>query len=366
MPKVLTRLRIDEVSAVDRGAGDGVKIVLMKRDDTPRSKPHVERHARRLRKFQEMFDSPERDQRRSFNEIIGKVADGNDDGGGNSGGGASDHHASKVADLLVEAGSHPDRASALSHLLHKPSGQALLARMHKAADQTEKELSNMRTSETLESIMKAGSIAGVCAAIVAKGSTTFTEEELVKAISRVAAGASPGVSPDIAFAKLYEGDVTVRKAVDIAKAWPSPASLVPTVVVGPNATHEAIDNTAGSEAYQQLVALAERQRRDGETASAAFMRIYLDPANRHLAEAERAANRPRPTTIFPMPGSAPPGRDAYAKSDPVPTADSAYAALMRKAEEYRSAHPELSVAQCFEKIYTDRGNIYGSELRLTA
>src|SRR5438132_1070648 len=31
MPKLLTRLRIDEVSAVDRGAGDGVRVVLMKR-----------------------------------------------------------------------------------------------------------------------------------------------------------------------------------------------------------------------------------------------------------------------------------------------------------------------------------------------
>src|SRR5262249_40049144 len=30
--KVLTRLRIDEVSAVDKGAGEGVRVVLMKRD----------------------------------------------------------------------------------------------------------------------------------------------------------------------------------------------------------------------------------------------------------------------------------------------------------------------------------------------
>lgn len=35
MPKLLTRLRIDEVSAVDRGAGEGVKILLMKRDEEP-------------------------------------------------------------------------------------------------------------------------------------------------------------------------------------------------------------------------------------------------------------------------------------------------------------------------------------------
>ncbi len=30
---------------------------------------------------------------------------------------------------------------------------------------------------------------------------------------------------------------------------------------------------------------------------------------------------------------------------------------MLKAEAYRDAHPELSVAQCFEKIYTDRANV---------
>jgi hypothetical protein len=38
MPKILTRLRIDEVSSVDRGAGEGVKIMLMKRnEDKPMS-----------------------------------------------------------------------------------------------------------------------------------------------------------------------------------------------------------------------------------------------------------------------------------------------------------------------------------------
>jgi hypothetical protein len=62
-----------------------------------------------------------------------------------------------------------------------------------------------------------------------------------------------------------------------------------------------VDAVGGSDAYQQLTRLAEQQRRAGETASQAFERVYLDPANRHLAEAERAANRPQPTTYFPMP-----------------------------------------------------------------
>jgi hypothetical protein len=50
------------------------------------------------------------------------LADGGDDDVGKQ----ADHHASTVADLLVEAGSFPHRAAALQHLLHKPSGQALL------------------------------------------------------------------------------------------------------------------------------------------------------------------------------------------------------------------------------------------------
>jgi hypothetical protein len=34
MPKVLSRLRVDEVSCVTKGAGEGTRVVLMKRDDS--------------------------------------------------------------------------------------------------------------------------------------------------------------------------------------------------------------------------------------------------------------------------------------------------------------------------------------------
>jgi hypothetical protein len=34
MPRVLRNLRIDEISAVDKGAGEGCKVVLYKRDDS--------------------------------------------------------------------------------------------------------------------------------------------------------------------------------------------------------------------------------------------------------------------------------------------------------------------------------------------
>lgn len=35
MPRILRNLRIEEVSGVDRGAGEGVRVLLMKRDDAP-------------------------------------------------------------------------------------------------------------------------------------------------------------------------------------------------------------------------------------------------------------------------------------------------------------------------------------------
>ena len=92
---------------------------------------------------------------RSFTGIMAKA---NTDGGDDDAGKRVDHHASTVANLLVEAGSFPHRAAALQHLLHKPSGQALLSRMSKRDP----------PMDTILSIMKAGGIAGTCAAIVAK------------------------------------------------------------------------------------------------------------------------------------------------------------------------------------------------------
>jgi hypothetical protein len=297
--------------------------------DRPRSKPHVERHARRLRKFQEMFDSPERDQRRSFNEIIG---------------GASDHHASKVADLLVEAGSFPHRAAALQHLLHKPSGQALLQRMHKAEAHTGKE-SNMR-GETLESILKDAGPVRLCKGIVERQRAPCGEAELVASLTRHAGG-------DRGFVKLYEAEESVRRACQIAKAAEfSVFDIQPVVVGGPGAMNEANDDddSAVLRAHEEIVRIA-REKFPFLPADQAFARVFED--KNYAALAAQAHQRPGPTTVYAMPRAA-----AYTKSDPVPHTNTlAYAELMLKAEAYRNSHPELSIAQCFEKIYTARDNI---------
>jgi hypothetical protein len=251
MPRILTKLKITEVSAVDRGAGEGVRILLMKRAD----------------------DEP---QARSFNAIMAKADvadDGADDAGDRSDENTlADDSIVRLATLLVVSGGQPDLSSALYFLLHKPAGQALLARMHKAAE-TAKE-TTMPTTETLESILKDLGSVSFCKAIVDRGRAPCTESELVAVLSKNAAEQfnMPG---DRAFAKLHAAEILVRQACVIAKA--------------------------------------------GEF------------------------------SVF--------GRGAYTKADPAPNTDTAYATLLAKAEAHRDAHPELSVAQCFEKIYTDRANI---------
>jgi hypothetical protein len=127
----------------------------------------------------------------------------------------------------------------------------------------------------------------------------------------------PNDRPDSAFSKLYQNEESVRRACQLAKTWPMPMSLEPMVATGasglpstrrrsgssPGRGDDAgdVDAVGVSDAYEQLVKMAERQRRAGESASQAFERIYLDPANKHLAEAERRWNRPQPTTSFPFP-----------------------------------------------------------------
>jgi hypothetical protein len=358
MARILTKLRIDEVSAVDTGAGDGVKILLMKRDDTPRSKPHLERYQRRLRKFEQIF-AKELDDRetsditgatyprgRLFSDLINEDDDRVDDDDDDDNGDIekqADHHASTVADLLVESGRFPHRTAALDHLLNSSRGNALLARMHKAADQTAKE-SNMR-SDTLESILKDGGPVSVCKAIVDRGRAPCGEAELVASLTKHAGG-------DRGFAKLYEAEESVRRACQIAKSAEfSVFDIKPVVVGGPDAMHSAVDDadSAVLRAHEEIVRIA-REKFPFLPADQAFARVFED--KNYAALAAQAHQRPGPTTVYAMPKAA-----AYAKSDPAPNTDTAYAELMLKAEAYRNAHPELSVAQCFEKIYTDRANV---------
>ncbi|HMF28933.1 MAG TPA: hypothetical protein VKE42_09185, partial [Candidatus Cybelea sp.] len=153
MPRILKNIRIDEVSACTKGAGVGTKIVLMKRDTSGddfdewhreqaaiaerQNEEHVRKHdehEERVRtaareRFLENLRNPSetaksfvaaarRDNADRHDEEVSvedTIAE-KDDGGGN------DHHASRVADLLVESGTATDRKQALAWLLHHKDG----------------------------------------------------------------------------------------------------------------------------------------------------------------------------------------------------------------------------------------------------
>jgi hypothetical protein len=272
MPRILSKIRIDEVSAVTHGAGEDCRILLMKRDDTPRSKPHVERHARRLRKLQES----ERDRPRSFNEIMKAMADHDDASDDPIRPSAATHHASTVADLLIESGRFPDRTEALHHLLNTPHGQALLQRMHKAADQTAKETTPMTTShnELVQDIVKRFGIVALAKSMVQdQKSYGLDEHTFTRLATEHAQRVYLNDRPDVAFSKLYQSEESVRRACAIAKSMPLVADVTPLVVGGVDATHEAINDTESSEAYAQLQALGQ-QRWPNEQSAIQFSRAF--------------------------------------------------------------------------------------------
>jgi hypothetical protein len=209
----------------------------------------------------------------------------------------ADHHASTVAGLLVEAGSFPHRAAALQHLLHKPSGQALLARMHKAADQTEKETPPMTShSEFVQSVVKQYGIVALAKSMVQdQKSYGLDEHQFTQPATEHAQRVYLNDRPDVAFSKLYQSEESVRRACRVAKAQ----TLDVMVVGGPNATHEAINNTEQSEAYQQLVDMAEKLRAASPflSTSQAFARASEQRPDL-LAKAHK---RPAATTSYEFP-----------------------------------------------------------------
>jgi hypothetical protein len=249
MARVLTKLRIDEVSAVTAGAGEGVRVLLMKRHDTGRSQER---------------------QARSFNAIMAKAEadDGDDAGGGDI---TNQHPVIQAARLLVASGKFGDHGDALDFLLNKPTGQALLTRL-KAADQPAKDYP-MDTSEHLDIIMKRFGPVEFAKHIVETGSAPCTEAEFVSAVTKHAHALRPELRPDQAFAKLYEAEESVRRAVAVAKAMPFVFDDTPLQVGGIDAQNEANDDTEASEAYRQLAALGQ-QRWPNERADVQFSRAF--------------------------------------------------------------------------------------------
>jgi hypothetical protein len=338
----------DSFTALDTRDGRRVTLRMMQKARTPAD-------------WLELFPNPERETRSVFEQIfrVGKAGDRDDGGDENDddrdeidrddGGGASDHVLSRLADLLVESGRFTDRGHALRHLTSHPDGVALV-RTHKAKDNS--------PMDTLHSIMKDGGIAGVCAAIVAKGSTTLSQDEIVEAVGKIAVERYVGLSEAQAFAKIYsdggeEGRV-LRQAINVAKASLAETMLgpgLPVTVVGGSAAQD-VNTVEEAEAARAELMRIGRKQWPRLTENQAYEQAFSDPRNATLVA--RLYQRPTPTSIYPLPNEWLRGDGTqHAKSD----RGSAYGDLMEKAEEYRNAHPEISIAQAFTKVYTDPANV---------
>ena len=260
----------------------------------------------RLAAFLKMFPgSPDQPVRpgRSFLDILkGEDDDGDDDAD------LADHPIAELVRLLVAAGNKPDTAAALHHLraalLHR-------TRTHKAAKDD--------SMDTVHAIMKDGGIAVTCANIIAKGSTTITEQELVDAVSNVAAERYPGLTESQAFAKVYadqgaEGR-SLREAINVAKASLAETMLgpgLPVQVVGGPAAQNVDAAEEAEKARAELMRIGRRQwpdragrlraglcrpaqcRAHGALVSPAVANIDLSDAERMAAGRGFAAREVRP------------------------------------------------------------------------
>jgi hypothetical protein len=222
-----------------------------------------------------------------------------DDEPGDSGAPVSDHHASKVADLLIESGSHPDRSAALSYLLHSPSGQALLSRMHKAAEQTEKETPSMSHSEFVQGVVKQYGIVALAKSMVQEQkSYGLDEHQFTQLATEHAQRLYPNDRPDVAFSKLYQSEESVRRACAVAKAMPFQVSLEPLQVGGEANRGGDVNPNDPAKAIEQLKQLG-RDRWPTASAAEQFERALTAPEYHKLARV--AVPIPRATTFFPMP-----------------------------------------------------------------
>src|SRR5262249_4987220 len=212
--------------------------------------------------------------------------------------GGNDHHASKVADLLVESGKHPDRQAALDHLLHTASGQALLRRMHK---HHEDQSTMTDYKQKLSDLAKRAGVVAICKVLVEDDDAHgISEHELTDIVMEAAKRDHPYLTAAQAFTKMFtdqsEAGVVLRKAFSVVKAAGAAPyfDLKPQFVGG----EDARDVNDPAKAIAQLKELG-RQKWPTESEVEQFARAFTDPANAKLAA--KAHRRPSATTLYPFP-----------------------------------------------------------------
>jgi hypothetical protein len=235
MPKILTKLRIDEISAVDRGAGDNCKIVLWKRA------PRVARVLPRYR-------------------------------------GESRLHA-------VEGLTH---AEALHWLLHHPQGQALAASSDESLDTLADLLCEASTKANGEAPLrhKHNEVSKMNVQNFTKAVAALGEHGFTKIIQNYADTVrQPNESAAQAFTRVFTEETEQGRA--IRKFW---AIAKNGKAADVSDDDEADDETRDAMEELETLTAQERKRNPRLSKAQAFAKVYSD--NPELAARERLQNRP--------------------------------------------------------------------------
>jgi hypothetical protein len=364
MTRILTDMNVDEVSVVDKAAAPGARITIRKRD----GKPDYERVFRKIfgvdeKPRKKWGYSPTRKDAASHLDVamdtdadlppkdapvdVGNhhddppkhpldiAVDVGDDDDGTSPRGKAALHLDGLAQTLVAASKGQlSKADALHWLLFTQPGRTMvhrLAALHKKDNQMNKYDPDFR-----DKVVRKYGLTNFCKSVSA-GEINISEAELSGLVKRQAE------RENVSFEKLFSAP-DVWKAVQAARDsnWVKAAQqLMPTAPTFVYETAEAV-NDDNSESYRQLVDLAERMHAASpvKTVAQHFADIYQDPEAQAKARREIAATRNR---AVPEPSSA-------------PGLEKAYDQLVTQAEGLRKAHPELSEAQAFEKVYSAPAN----------
>src|SRR5262249_37987511 len=257
-PKVLARLRIDEVSMVDRGAGVGCKIVISKRaDDGANELPPLSDAERERAEYEgrAAIRDQENIEKREYERIHGTGAADHGPADDDRSGPLYEHflgifkgtNKSFAADAAGDEATRQDEAVPVDELHGPPpaadgtSGgvpdktirfdvgdktitardERALARWLSVQERIHKSNSTEESttmSLDLSAVVKAHGIGALCRHMI-KSATSFGVDEhaLVKLATEDAQRKYPTDTPAIAFTKLYTESNELRDAIEIAK-----------------------------------------------------------------------------------------------------------------------------------------------------
>jgi hypothetical protein len=236
MPRLLTHLRIDEVSAVIKGANPGARVMLRKSDDLwGDDNPHLF-NSIMLRKAEndDISDENQIDPNDTPSSLLPKLND--------------------MVAAMVAAEPSLSEEDALFHLLHSPHGRKLAEHLNNIS-KTEKDKSSMPQVDILKVI-------------------AITEQGLMAQVTK-----RDGESYAQSFSRKFENDI------DFRKQWRDLTEAKHVVVLGKGmATLTPTSTEVGSSATSDDSAAAVKQLQESAAKNGrSFEEVFTDPANRELA-----------------------------------------------------------------------------------